>query len=306
VNLKQLHPVRLLFTTFHLDQGGVEQVILTYAGGLDRQKYRITVVCLEGGTVATEIGAIAGVDLIVIQTRSRLKRLLEFIAVARKAKPDVVHNHACWYGLLVGWFVGVRRVETVHNVYHWLNWHERLRYGLYLRLADRIIAVSEAVSEFTRSYFPFVPSARMTVIFNGIDPSRFQVSARLEDMQEFGLHHKTVIGFLGRLTEQKGLSYLLSAAAEIGRMHPEAQFMIVGDGELGRQLREKVVHEELTNVLFTGFQRDVPRFLSLFDIFVLPSQWEGLPALVEPLRPWSKASRATLSNPAMSRSLSVG
>jgi glycosyltransferase involved in cell wall biosynthesis len=270
----------ILFVNTNLDTGGAEEITLTYCRLLDKDRFTVTVVCLHGGVVAEEIGRIPGINVVEVKTRSRIGRFLKTLRIARQANADVVHNQASWYGLLVGTLVRARRVETIQNVYHWLNWHERLRYGLYLRLADRIIAVSEAVSEFTRSFFPFVPTARMTVIFNSIDASRFQVPPRQEDTEEFGLHRKTVIGFLGRLTEQKGLPYLLSAASEIGRTHPEVRFLIVGDGELGQKLREEAARKGLTNVVFAGFQRDIPRFLSLFDIFVLPSLWEGLPVAV--------------------------
>lgn len=270
----------ILFVTTNLDKGGAEEITLTYAGLLDKSRFTVTVVCLHGGVVSQEISAIPGVTLIEIHTRSRIGRFFRILGVARRVGADVVHNQACWYGLLVGALVRARRVETIQNLYQWLNWHERLRYGLYLRLADRIVAVSAAVRDFTMQSFPFVPASRILVIFNSIDPSRFHRSPCEEDILEYGLEGRTVIGFLGRLTDQKGLPYLLSAAAEIGRVHPEVLFLIVGDGELGPQLREHARRERLTNVIFTGYQRDVPRFLSLFDIFVLPSLWEGLPVAV--------------------------
>jgi glycosyltransferase involved in cell wall biosynthesis len=270
----------ILFVTTNLDKGGAEEITLTYARQLDRSRFTVTVVCLHGGVISEEIGAIPGVSVIEVRTRSRIGRFLRILGIARRVKADVIHNQACWYGLLVGALVRARRVETIQNLYQWLNWHERLRYGLYLRLADRIIAVSAAVSDFTREFFPFVPASRMLVIFNSIDVSRFHRSRGEEDIREYGLEGRMVIGFLGRLTEQKGLPYLLSAAAEIGRLYPEVLFMIVGDGDLGPQLREQAGRERLTNVVFAGYQRDVPRFLSLFDVFVLPSLWEGLPVAV--------------------------
>ncbi|HEX9655858.1 MAG TPA: glycosyltransferase family 4 protein, partial [Bacteroidota bacterium] len=265
------------------NQGGVEQVLLTYAHGLDREKYRITVACLEGGTVAGEIAALKGVDVIVIQTTSRLMRLLEFSAIARRVKPHITHNHACWYGLLVGLLVGSRRVETLHNIYHWLNWHERLRYGLYCLLANRIIAVSQAVMDFGVGFFPFMKKEKFSVIYNGVDPDAMNTATDTGALRE---RHRlpvgvTVVGFMGRLTEQKGLSYLLQADASL-MSNEKVVFLIVGDGELRAALEEEALKLKLTNVIFAGFQRDVAGYLAMFDIFVLPSLWEGLPvALVE-------------------------
>ena len=277
-------PINLLFTTYHLNQGGVEQIILTYAKGLDSTKYKITVACLEGGTIAKEIAALSGISVNVIQTKSRVMRFLEFLAIARKTNPMLVHNQASWYGLIVGYLVGAKCVEMVQSVYQWLNWHERIRYGIYCLFADKIVAVSEAVQEFTLIYFPFMSRRKFKVIYNSVDPKAFtQVNTgiSLRAKHEVPLQ-SVVVGFVGRLTEQKGVTYFLQAASAISQKRNDCRFIIVGDGELRDELQEYAKNLNLENIVFAGYQRDVPAYLAMFDIFVLPSLWEGLPvALVE-------------------------
>lgn len=287
--------INLLITTHHLDRGGVEEVILTYARLLDKHRYRITVACLNAGTVASEISEIPGVNLIHITTRNRFKRLVSFWKIARSSHADVVHNHACWYGIVAGWLTGARRVETVHNMYHWFKWHERFFYGVYCRLADRVISVSEYVRTFTIDFFPLVNPAKIVVVHNGIDLNKVQTDSSPSKLREqYSIREEEVVaGFVGRLTDQKGVEYLLRAAKLLSSTSDKLRFVIVGDGDLRPELESIATELQLANVIFTGFQRDVYPYLQMFDIFVLPSLWEGLPVSVLEAMACSKPVIAT-------------
>jgi glycosyltransferase involved in cell wall biosynthesis len=93
----------------------------------------------------------------------------------------------------------------------------------------------------------------------------------------------TVFINVGRLTEQKGLTYLLRAAKIVVASHPESKFVIVGDGLEGERLKAEARELGLSDhVIFTGFRRDVLRLLKMSDVFVLSSLYEGMPkALLE-------------------------
>jgi glycosyltransferase involved in cell wall biosynthesis len=77
-----------------------------------------------------------------------------------------------------------------------------------------------------------------------------------------------IVGTVGRLAPQKGHETLLEAA----NLVPEAQFVIVGDGEL----RSRLVRIAGDNVHFTGARDDVPDLLASFDVYAQPSLYEGL------------------------------
>ena len=274
--------VNLLIATYHLDKGGLEEVVRTYAALLDKTKYTIVVACINHGVIASEIAKIPGVKVVHVSPRGRIGRFLMFYRIARDLKADIVHNHACWYGLIVGLLVGAKRVETVHNIYQWMKPLERIHYGLYCMLAQRIIAVSDEVRKYTIASFPFMKDKKFTVVYNGIrcEPylKRHDVSSLRRDM---GIAEGSVVlGFVGRLTEQKGLTYLFDALDTLNRTHPGVVCVIVGDGDLAAALQESVRERKLSNVRFAGYQRDIPRYLQMFDIFVLPSLWEGLPMSV--------------------------
>ena len=114
---------------------------------------------------------------------------------------------------------------------------------------------------------------------NGIDVRRFQqVLHNKSTRKEWGIAPSDfVIGFIGRLEEQKGITYLLQAIEKLNCSFSHLKVVIVGEGSLSGQFLVQAISLRLTNVRFTGFQRDTPKFLGMFDVFVLPSLFEGLP-----------------------------
>jgi glycosyltransferase involved in cell wall biosynthesis len=120
---------------------------------------------------------------------------------------------------------------------------------------------------------------RIFTICNGVDPKLFE---RRGDRQalcdELGVRADSrLILTVGRLTEQKGLRYLLDAAAPVVSLFPDSHFLLVGEGELFGTLTQQAARNGVPNqVHLMGVRRDVPDLLAAVDIFVLPSLWEGL------------------------------
>ena len=274
--------INVLIVTHFLDKGGVEEMVLTYGKFFTKKGYKVTVAFIVGGLVVSEITKIPGVTVLCFDAPSRWKRLLLLWRIARSVRPDIVHNHFCWYGLIAGLLVGAKRVETVHNTYNWLGPWLRYVYPIYVKLAQRIVVVSDFVGRFTKGYFPFMNNAKFTTIHNGIDLTRFQLRSGPESLRsELNISPTDIVfGFIGRLEEQKGISYLLQAAHRLSSTVRNIKFVIVGDGNLKHQLIQQAEDLSLGNVLFLGFQRDTPRYYQIFDIYVLPSLFEGLPVSV--------------------------
>lgn len=142
---------------------------------------------------------------------------------------DLVHTHT-WYanyaGQVAGLLHGIPHVITAHSLEPLRPWKlEQLGGGYRLSShiertayegAERIIAVSNGMrSDILRSY-PDLDPSKVEVVYNGIDSSRwFEVSAP-DVLREYGIDPaKRFVLFVGRITKQKGLSYLLRAAAEL-------------------------------------------------------------------------------------------
>ena len=155
--------------------------------------------------------------------------------------------------------------------------------GFVVRHADRVIAVSKEIARKMR--LAGIAQGKILLIENGIDLERFTNNAPPEAIKEsLGIKKEAlVVGTIGALTKEKGHQYLLRAALKVIRIYPEAIFLLIGDG-IERPSLEKTVSSLgiKDSVIFAGMRKDVPKILSILDVFVLPSLNEGLPvALLE-------------------------
>ena len=115
------------------------------------------------------------------------------------------------------------------------------------------------------------------VIYNGIDLDsfRFDPEARrtLREQYSIGTDTKVFIN-VGRCTDQKNQKFILELAAE--RRDRDELFVIIGDGPLYRSLVEYKDAHSLDNVILLGKRDDVASWLSVADVFLFPSVYEGL------------------------------
>lgn len=274
--------LRLLIVVQALEQGGMEEVIRLLATHLDRERFHVTVAYVVGGDISRQMADIPGIDLVCFHHRSRIVRLIRLIRLSRRGRTQIVHNHLNWYGLLAATCGGAASVETIHNTYGWFGAIRRVLYSLSVLQADRLIAVSSNVRDFTLKRFPLLRGKPISVIHNAIDPRKF---VRLAD----GVAHRRrlgigadecVIGFVGRLEVQKAVHRLVDAAAALSPRWPNLRFLIVGEGTLRGALEARAASLGLRNIIFAGYAEDTTPFYSVFDIFALPSAWEGLPLTV--------------------------
>jgi len=228
-----------------------------------------------------------GLQVIRIRCRSRLdfatvRRIREIIAIQGI---NLVHSHGYKsdvYALLAGRRLGIPLVGTSH---HWTHQTRAVRFyefldGLTLRRFDAVVAVSQVIAGQLRE--AGVPTDKITVIDNGIDLTPFNSAAPVLK-SELNAKDQLLIGTVGRLVEQKGMIYFLTAAKQLLKEFPNLTFVIVGDGpDLGKlQQMAKELHID-NKVRFTGVRYDMANVYASLDVFVLASIEEGMPiALLE-------------------------
>lgn len=214
--------------------------------------------------------------------RSAVRVLHEYL---NDQRPDVVHSHkykTTFYALLSRRHTSCRLVATYHN---WL--YDTLPLRLYAaldkrlaRYCDAVIGVSEPVTQELRRH---VPALKVSHIGNGIDTEVYRpLMPRTDAKQALGLSGKTLVGFVGRLSADKGISHLLQALATMPASLAESvHAVIVGDGEHRGALESEARTLGLTGrVHFLGNRRDTPLLYTAFDVFVLPSRREGFPMVL--------------------------
>ncbi len=287
----QKRKLKLIILTSVLDRRGGERMILKLALGLAPERYDVRVVCLRPQTPFLEEFEKRGVKVTVLGMKRyfQLRPLIELYRIFRRERPDLVHTHLyrdAIYGRVIARLAGVRGViSTLQNSYVWRSRPQLFLDGLTSIFADRITAVSDAVKKFAIEREHMSP-AKLVTVYNAIDHERFRVSPEERERvrRELGIaQDRIAIGSTGALTHQKGFEYLLQAVPAVIRAHPDVRFLIAGEGDLADELlrqRDRLGLQD--QVTFLGFRSDIPELLSAFDIFVLPSLYEGLPvSLVE-------------------------
>jgi glycosyltransferase involved in cell wall biosynthesis len=107
-----------------------------------------------------------------------------------------------------------------------------------------------------------------------IDWNRFDIPRSKDALKELNIPDRYVVGFVGRLSQEKNISTILQCAT----MLPEISFVIVGDGQQKQQLMQ--IASKLNNVFFVGQRNDIERFYSAFDILIISSIMEGIPLVI--------------------------
>ena len=200
----------------------------------------------------------------------------------REHNIDIVHSHKYKtniYALVAARFqCGL--ISTCHN---WLGSSVKMRFYAaldkrILRGFDRVIGVSQGVANELQRH---LPASKVVKIDNGIDFSRFDRRSANHVKQELGLCERPVIGFVGRLTPEKGVSILLQAVQQLAHKGRSVDVIIIGDGEYGPALQgeaERLGIDE--QIHFLGKRHDMPDLYAAMDIFVLPSFKEAFPMVV--------------------------
>jgi glycosyltransferase involved in cell wall biosynthesis len=180
---------------------------------------------------------------------------------------------------------------VAHNVEQYMTGFDafsraaRVIEGWSARRATAYVAVSQAVAVAVCKNIG-IKDKKIVVIPNGLDD---QVSslAKNEARRRLNLSERSfVVGSVGRLHPQKGYADLLVAAAKLSRHIPNLKVVIIGEGPEHEGLEALAKATALNGIVhFAGARSDVTEVMSAFDVFTMPSYYEGLPlALLEAMR----------------------
>jgi starch synthase len=171
------------------------------------------------------------------------------------------------------------KVEQLGGGYHVSRWCEQTG----IEAADRVIAVSAGMAADIRSVYPAVDPGRLQVIHNGIDTEEYQPDHGTDVLEAYGVDpDRPAVIFVGRITRQKGVPYLLDAALALD---PAAQLVLCAGApdtpELGREVAVKVekVRQERGGIVWIDKmleKREVIQLLTAATVFACPSVYEPL------------------------------
>ncbi|HRY29390.1 MAG TPA: glycosyltransferase family 4 protein [Elusimicrobiota bacterium] len=283
-----------------LEFGGAQQNTLYTVEHLDRNRFEPLLLCGRGAYLDGDAEK-SGYPTIFINSLDRPLRplrdmlaFLEIFFVLKREKPDIVHTHSSKAGVLGRWAAKCAGVPFIVHTFHgfgftsrqniWLRWTFILIEKISAYAAHVLLAVSQANREEALRHGIGRPD-KYRLLRSGIARPLFQSLSRRPNAPE-GLPltpDLRLVTTIGPFKPQKNLSDFVAMAGRVHAKHPEARFLIVGDGELRPLLEQEIERHGLTAVFYLpGWRRDIPHIMMRSNIFVLTSLWEGLPrALVE-------------------------
>jgi len=272
--------------------GGVERSFSRLLANFDRSLVVPRVVVL-GRPHPQELRLPSDVPVDHLQKRHVRCALQPLSGIIRAQKPDIIHSAkthvntiAVAANLLAGrpsCAIPSERVHLPAHVRHqslakrW-KWHATLSIAglVYRKAADKVVFVSQGALEGGCERLG-LPRSRATVIYNPVvDDALVQASHQPVDHPWFAEERDMpVIVGVGRLTKQKGFSYLLRAFQRV-RGSLASRLVLVGEGEDLAVLRGMARKLQVgADVAFLGFQSNPYKYMARADAFVLPSLWEG-------------------------------
>ena len=267
----------VLFIVRTMGLGGTENVVLQLCEILSGKVNKI-VVCSSGGAHEKKLQEMGIKHYMIPDIASKnpmdmLKSCRLIKNVIDKEQITIVHSHhrmAAFYAELVA----PRSVVKVANAHNTFTDKKELTQLAYRN--TKVVAVGEMVKKNLIDYFE-ISKEQVCVIHNAVKPFDGKI-VPVEILYKEHAKGNVLIGNIGRLSEQKGMTYFIEAAKITAKAHPEARFIIVGDGEEKEQLQAQVKVKGLQDkVLFLGYRNDIQNVMSQLDFVVLSSLWEGLP-----------------------------
>ena len=200
--------------------------------------------------------------------------------ILRREPFDILHAHLPHgevYGeIAMRAFPDRKFVISRHNDDRFRRWIPlRPVFAPSLRRADRIIAISQAVRKSLIEVEKADPG-KIDVVPYGIDADAFARSAHPGAFRRaIGAKTEPIVGFVGRLTRQKGVDVLLRAFAKVEKKLPDARLVLAGDGPDRPALEQLARSLGLRRVIFLGWRSDAADILADVSLLAVPSRWEG-------------------------------
>ena len=269
-------PLAIIHTVSSLNIGGMEQVVVRLATAQRDAGHHVTVLALRGGPLEVELRE-RGVSVAVLK-RGVISRVVGALKYFMSTRHHIVHAHnptSLHYAALSKFVSRGGLVVTIHGDQ---ETHARLGTALEWKLANSIVVVSHAAKRNLR-----LPCGddKVTVIHNGI-ASTSDSDRRQPMRRALGAENRLVGAIVARIDGHKGHATLLNSLRILKDRGIHLMMLVIGDGAERSNLEHFAATLQLDaqSVRFLGARRDVGDLLSAVDLFVLPSDTEGLPLSV--------------------------
>lgn len=272
--------------------GGVEAVVMNYYRHIDRTKIQFDFICDEDSTDIPyeEIESLGGKVILIPPYQKLFKYHSELKRMLKDVNYKIVHSHINTLSVFSLWAAkcaGVPvRIAHSHSTTNKKEWKKNLIKHI-LRPFSKMFATDYMCCSELAGRWLFgdkeYDKGNVYLLNNAIDLDKFKYDKKIrkEKRKELEIKDSTlVIGHVGRFVEQKNHRFLIDIFNEVHKQKEDSILLLVGQGPLMEEIREKVKILGIEDsVKFLGQREDVSELYQAFDVFLLPSLYEGLPVV---------------------------
>jgi len=268
--------------------GGTEKMILTIVKNIDKDIFDFVFFCIKGKGKFTEKLRKLNYKVYILNLKKNPISFIKLFIYLKKEKLNIIQSFlfvANIIGRIYGKLLKIKLViSSQRSTDPWRKWYHWVLERITKNLVDIYISNSYAAKDILIKRAK-IPSKKIKVIHNGIE-----IPEKVEKIKKDYI----AIGTIGNLRKAKGYFNLIKAAKIVIEKFKNVKFYIIGEGDLKEEILKRIKKEKIEDFfILTGYVEDIYNYLKIFDIFVLPSLWEGCPVSLLESMGYKIASIAT-------------
>ena len=279
--------LNVMFVVTSMPVGGAETLLVNLMRRMDPKRFKPELVCTkEPGPLGVEISSEFTVHSNLLAGKFDLRVLPRLVQLMRRRRTDVMITVSAgdnmFWGRLAAHVAGVPAIASALHSTGWPDGVGRMN-RLLTGMTDAFIGVAQSHGDFLRDVEKF-PAEKVNVIRNGIDCDRFcpDPEAGQSLREELNLPADTpLVGIVAALRSEKNHTMLVRAAAKVRDAHPDAHWIIVGDGPERGKIEAAAAELNISDrIHLLGTRSDTPRLVAALDVFTLCSLNEASPVSI--------------------------
>ena len=291
--------IKVLHVFQQMSRGGAETMIMNIYRKIDREKIQFDFLCMspQKGDYDEEIKKLGGNIYIIPSPKERgpINHIKDIVKVIKEhGGYDARHIPTMFHSGIVCFAAYIahvkKRIVHSHNANEFNdNTLKRKIYRGISRVLIKLFCTDRVACGIKAREYLFGKSKKVEkntlLVNNGIELEEYKnINKDMleEKINELGLSKtELIIGNVARFEEQKNHVFFLKLAHYLKDKNINAKIVLVGDGKLREEIQNRTIQEEIDKYfVFTGKRKDIPYIMSIFDVFVMPSLYEGFPLTI--------------------------
>lgn len=289
-----MKPINILHIVGIMNRGGIETLLMNLLRRIDKDTYKFIFLITrdQEGDYDNEIISLGGHIIRVkhIYELGYFKYKKKIDKIMKENHYDVVH---CHMNTLSGFYLSIAKSNNIpiriahsHSSKNSFKDNGIIKTIIKQYLKHHII---DNATDFVACSYKagkwlfgdFIAKNKVNIIWNGIEVKRFIFDIQKKDdlRKELKVDTNTfIIGNIGRMEYPKNQLFIIDVFNELYKVQKNTKLVIIGEGPYKAKIEKRIKYYGLENQVFLlGLRNDIHAFMSFFDVFIMPSHYEGFP-----------------------------